>query len=72
MNRQQYLLKNINAWLAVKGYQPVFSLSDKDAGLDMNAVFRKEDAVPLVVEMRVMNAYRSQEFRALVGDAILR
>lgn len=50
----------------------MFSLSNEDAGLDMDAVLRKEGAVPLVVEMRVMNAYRSQEFRALIGDAILR
>ncbi len=72
MNRQQYLFQKMNAWLEAKGYKSVFSLSNKDAGLDMDAVFRKEGVAPLVVEMRIMNAYRSQEFRALVGDAILR
>ncbi|MEI8120485.1 MAG: hypothetical protein WCI20_00425, partial [bacterium] len=72
MNRQQYLFQKMNEWLGAKGYKPEFSLSNEDAGLDMDALFRKEGAAPLVVEMRVINAYRSQEFRALVGDAILR
>lgn len=62
----------MNLWLEAKGYKPVFSLSNKDAELDRDSIFRKEGAAPLAVEMRVLNAYRSQEFRALIGDAILR
>lgn len=72
MDKQQYLLDKVNAWLGGKGYKPDHSPANMASSLDFDAAFKKRGVAPLCVEARVMNAYRSQEFRALVGDAILR
>ncbi|MFC1461701.1 hypothetical protein ACFLQR_04205, partial [Verrucomicrobiota bacterium] len=41
-------------------------------GMNVDAVFRKGAESALVVESKAVHAYRGPEFRALIGDAILR
>jgi hypothetical protein len=72
MDKQQYLLDRVKAWLGEKGYKFGHSPDNMASSLDFAAAFKKQGDVPLIVEVRIMNAYRSREFRALVGDAILR
>jgi len=72
-DKHQYLVEKVADWLKNKGYRQ----SPVPAKLDIpfhepDGIFSKSGEPPVIVEARVMNFYRSQDFRALIGDAILR
>jgi hypothetical protein len=70
--KHRHLLKKAGAWLQGKGYKQSDSPIRLHAPREPDAVFKRAGRASLMVEARVINAYRSLEFRALVGDAILR
>ena len=72
-DKHQYLLEKVSDWLENKGYRRARLPGKLDQPFhEPDGRFIKRGAPPLVVEARVINFYRSRDFRALVGDAILR
>lgn len=71
-SRDKYLLAQIANILSKRGFSKANPDEVNIEGMKVDAVFRKGAESALIVESKVVHAYRAPEFRALIGDAILR
>ena len=69
-SRKQYLIDRISDLLRARGFN--VSLAKQSGGSAGADLVCRSGSSNLLVECKVMNFYRASEFRAAVGDAILR
>ncbi|MCD4654600.1 hypothetical protein K8T06_11805 [bacterium] len=70
MSKEQYIKRSVSNWLNSKGLHPL-ELREDHSPIKPDLVF-KGSSEPLLVEVKVLNVYRSKVFPAIIGDVILR
>ena len=71
-SKYKYLRAQIAEILSKRGFSQGNVEEVNMEGMKVDAVFRKGAESALIVESKTANAYRAPEFRALIGDVILR
>jgi hypothetical protein len=71
-SKYKYLRARIAEILSKRGFSKGNAEEVNMEGMRVDAVFRKGAESALIVESKAVHAYRAPEFRALIGDAILR
>jgi hypothetical protein len=71
-SRDKYILAQVANILSKRGFSKVNPEEVNMEGMKVDAVFRKGVESVLIVDSKAVHAYRAPEFRAWIGDAILR
>lgn len=71
-SKDKYLCAQVAEILSKRGFCKRNAEEVSMEGMKVDAVFRKGVESALIVESKAVHAYRASEFRALIGDAILR
>ena len=71
-SKDKYLCAQVAEILSKRGFSKGNAEEVHMEGMKVDAVFRKGAESALIVESKAVHAYRAPEFRALIGDAILR
>lgn len=69
--REDYLIERLDSELRRRGYRSEQAHGDSPMQ-EFDAVYRHERGDILCIEHRMLHPYRAEQFRSLIGDAILR